>query len=51
MSKVADFKPASKNSNQHTARGIGALEKSIQHDGWIGAMTGQTPALVGDGQQ
>jgi hypothetical protein len=39
MSKVADFKPASKNANQHTARGIGALEKSIQKDGWIGAMT------------
>lgn len=39
MAKVKDFRPATKNANQHTARGLGALEKSIQADGWIGAMT------------
>lgn len=37
--KVKDFRPASRNANKHTARGMGALQKSIQSDGWIGAMT------------
>lgn len=37
--KVADFKPATKNANAHTARGLSALDKSIRADGWIGAMT------------
>jgi len=37
--KVKDFRPARKNANKHTARGMGALQKSIQSDGWIGAMT------------
>lgn len=37
--KVKDFKPATRNANQHTARGLGALQASIQGDGWIGAMT------------
>lgn len=39
MAKVKDFRPATRNANKHTARGLGALEKSIQADGWIGAMT------------
>lgn len=39
MSKVADFRPARRNANRHTARGLGALQASIQGDGWIGAMT------------
>jgi hypothetical protein len=39
VSKVADFKPATKNANKHSARGLGALAASIQGDGWIGAMT------------
>jgi site-specific DNA-methyltransferase (adenine-specific) len=38
-SKLNKFRPATRNANKHTARGIGALEKSIQSDGWIGAMT------------
>jgi site-specific DNA-methyltransferase (adenine-specific)/site-specific DNA-methyltransferase (cytosine-N4-specific) len=36
---LSEFRPARVNANRHTARGIGALEKSIQSDGWIGAMT------------
>ena len=39
MAKVKDFRPARKNANKHTARGLGALQTSIQSDGWIGAMT------------
>lgn len=37
--RVKDFRPASRNANKHTARGMGELQKSIQSDGWIGAMT------------
>lgn len=37
--RVKDFRPASRNANKHTARGMGELQKSIQTDGWIGAMT------------
>ena len=37
--RVKDFRPASRNANKHTARGMGALQRSIQSDGWIGAMT------------
>lgn len=37
--RVKDFRPARVNANKHTARGMGALQKSIQSDGWIGAMT------------
>jgi len=39
MAKVKDFRPATRNANKHTARGMGALQNSIQSDGWIGAMT------------
>ncbi len=39
MRRVRDFRPASRNTNKHTARGLGALENSIRRDGWIGAMT------------
>ena len=39
MSKVSDFRPAKRNANKHTARGLGALQNSVQADGWIGAMT------------
>ena len=34
MAKVADFKPATRNANQHTARGLGAIDKSIRTDGY-----------------
>ncbi len=37
--RVKDFRPAKRNANRHTARGLGALQASIQTDGWIGAMT------------
>ena len=33
------FRPQTKNVNRHTVRGIGLLEKSVQRDGWIDAMT------------
>lgn len=39
MTKVADFRPATRNANKHSARGLGALTASVQSDGWIGAMT------------
>jgi hypothetical protein len=39
MARVKDFRPATRNANKHTARGLGALQTSIQTDGWIGAMT------------
>jgi len=39
LSKVSDFRPAKRNANRHTARGLGALQNSVQADGWIGAMT------------
>ena len=39
MAKVKDFRPATQNANKHTARGLGALQASVQGDGWIGAMT------------
>jgi len=38
MSKL-DVKPQSRNANRHTARGMQALERSLEQDGWIGAIT------------
>lgn len=37
--KVTDFQPQRHNTNRHTQRGMNALEKSIEKDGWIGAIT------------
>ena len=37
--QVKDFRPASRNANRHTQRGLKALDTSIRTDGWIGAMT------------
>jgi hypothetical protein len=37
--KLDTFKPQRRNANKHTQRGLGALETSIQKDGWIGAIT------------
>lgn len=39
MPKLDEIRPQSKNANKHTERGLGMLEKSIQRDGWIGAIT------------
>lgn len=39
MSDLTDFRPQRKNANRHAARGMAALERSIQQDGWIGAIT------------
>ena len=38
-SKLTDYRPQRANANRHTQRGMGLLEKSIQEDGWIGAIT------------
>lgn len=37
--KLTNYKPQQRNANKHTPRGMGVLEKSIQADGWIGAIT------------
>lgn len=37
--KITDFQPQKRNSNKHTQRGMSTLEKSIEKDGWIGAIT------------
>jgi hypothetical protein len=34
MSQVKDFRPATVNANKHTARGLGAIDKSIRTDGY-----------------
>ena len=36
---LTSIKPQRRNANRHTPRGMGALEGSIQRDGWIGAIT------------
>lgn len=33
------IKPQRKNANRHTQRGMQALERSLEQDGWIGAIT------------
>jgi hypothetical protein len=33
------IRPQRKNANRHTERGMHALERSIEQDGWIGAIT------------
>jgi ParB family chromosome partitioning protein len=37
--KLTNYTPQKRNANKHTQRGLGALETSIQKDGWIGAIT------------
>lgn len=37
--KLDTIRPQRQNANRHTPRGMGALEDSIQKDGWIGAIT------------
>lgn len=43
--KLTDVRPQRRNANKHTPRGMAALERSIQEDGWIGAIT-----VAGDGE-
>ena len=33
------IRPQRKNANRHTQRGMQALERSLDQDGWIGAIT------------
>jgi DNA modification methylase len=37
--RLDSIRPQKRNANRHTPRGIGQLERSIQQDGWIGAIT------------
>jgi hypothetical protein len=39
MSKLSGFKPATKNANRHTKRGLAALEASIREDGYVAPIT------------
>jgi len=39
MARLQDYQPQAKNANKHTPRGLGALGRSIEQDGWIGAIT------------
>lgn len=39
IASIRDVQPQRRNANKHSPRGMGALEKSIQEDGWIGAIT------------
>lgn len=34
MAQVKDFKPAARNANAHTARGLGTIDKSMRTDGY-----------------
>lgn len=36
---MTDIRPQKRNANRHTERGMHALERSIEQDGWIGAIT------------
>lgn len=47
--KLTSFRPQRRNANRHTPRGLGALEKSIQKDGVIGAITVAADGEVFDG--
>jgi hypothetical protein len=47
--KITDFKPQKKNVNQHTLHGTRLLEKSVQADGWISAMTAAADEEIFDG--
>src|SRR5436853_7210380 len=37
--KLSALRPQRRNANKHTLRGLCLLERSIQEDGWIGAIT------------
>ena len=39
MSDLSEFKPQKKNANKHSEYGLTLLERSIQENGWLGAMT------------
>lgn len=48
-SSLSQFVPQKRNSNKHTERGLAMLEKSIQQDGFIGAMTSAADGEIFDG--
>jgi hypothetical protein len=37
--KLSDFRPAKRNHNRHTAKGMSALESSMHDDGYVSPMT------------
>ncbi|MBE3141506.1 MAG: hypothetical protein IMZ53_13100 [Thermoplasmata archaeon] len=47
--KLSDFHEQKRNANKHTERGLSLLEKSIQQDGFIGAMTSTADGEIIDG--
>lgn len=50
MPKQLDtFTPQKRNANRHTQRGMGELERSVQEDGWIGAITAAADGEIFDG--
>jgi hypothetical protein len=44
--KIADFKPLLNNPNRHTARGLAALQKSIQRDGYTEPMVAAADGTI-----
>ena len=46
---MADFRPQQLNANQHTARGMGALERSMRTDGYSTPMVAAADGEVFDG--
>lgn len=47
--KITNYRPASKNANAHTQRGLRELEKAVQEDGWIAPITAAADGEVMDG--
>lgn len=39
IKNIRAIKPQRRNANRHSQRGMGQLERSVQSDGWIGAIT------------
>jgi hypothetical protein len=46
---IDKLKPQARNANRHTQRGMGSLERSVQGDGWIGAISAAADGEVFDG--
>jgi len=49
MAKINEFKTQKRNANRHKERGMKALDRSIEQDGWIGAITTAADGETFDG--
>lgn len=49
MAKTPELRSQRQNANLHNQRGAGMLERSVQQDGWIGAITAAADGEVFDG--